>query len=99
MLVCSTACHSEFASRLQICDAGFLSWRSHVWTDVDPDRCGILPFVFEDGFGFDRYVEYALDVPVYFVYRDGNYLEATGGTFRDFLHGQLAIVPGQQVLS
>ena len=75
--------------------AGFLSWRSNVWTDVDPDRTGILPFVWDEDFGFDRYVEYALDVPVYFVYRDGNYLEATGGTFRDFLHGQLAIVPGK----
>lgn len=49
--------------------AGYLSWRSHVWTDVDNDRCGTLPFVFDDNFGFDRYVEYALDVPMYFVYR------------------------------
>lgn len=48
---------------------GYLSWRSHVWTDVDNDRCGTLPFVFDDDFGFDRYVEYALDVPMYFVYR------------------------------
>ncbi len=67
-----------------------------MWTDVDPDRTGILPFVFEEDFGFARYVEYALDVPVYFVYRDGNYLEATGGTFRDFLQGELAIVPGER---
>ena len=49
--------------------AGYLSWRSHVWTDVDNNRCGTLPFVFDDDFGFDRYVEYALDVPMYFVYR------------------------------
>lgn len=51
------------------CGAGYLSWRSHVWTDVDNNRCGTLPFVFDDDFGFDRYVEYALDVPMYFVYR------------------------------
>ncbi len=54
---------------LLLCGAGYLSWRSHVWTDVDNNRCGTLPFVFDDDFGFDRYVEYALDVPMYFVYR------------------------------
>ena len=51
--------------------SGYLSYRSLVWTDTDPDRCGTLPFVFEDGFGFERYVDYLLDVPMYFVYRDG----------------------------
>ncbi len=50
--------------------SGYLSYRSHVWTDTDPDRCGILPFVFEDGFGFERYVDYMLDVPMYLVHRD-----------------------------
>ena len=50
---------------------GFQSYRSHIWTDTDPDRCGMLPFVFEPGMGFERYVDYMLDVPMYFVYRDG----------------------------
>jgi glutamate--cysteine ligase len=64
---------------------GFLSYRSHVWTDVDNDRAGMLPFVFEDGMGFERYVDYALDVPMYFVYRDGQYIDVAGKSFRDFL--------------
>ena len=68
---------------------GYLSYRSHVWTDTDPDRCGILPFVFEDGMGFERYVEHALDVPMYFVYRGGTYVDASGLSFRDFLDGKL----------
>jgi glutamate--cysteine ligase len=70
------------------------SWRSHVWTDVDNDRCGNLPFVFEEGFGFERYVDYVLDVPMYFVYRHGEYKDATGLSFRDFLKGELSICPG-----
>jgi glutamate--cysteine ligase len=64
---------------------GFLSYRSHIWTDVDNARSGMLPFVFEDGFGFERYVDYALDVPMYFVYRDGRYIDVAGKSFRDFL--------------
>jgi len=71
-----------------------LSYRSHVWTDVDPDRAGMLPFVFEDGFGFERYVDYMLDVPMYFVYRDGDYIDVAGQSFRDFLKGQLPGLPG-----
>jgi glutamate--cysteine ligase len=74
---------------------GFLSYRSHVWTDTDPDRCGILPFVFEDGMGFERYVEHVLDVPMYFVYRDGKYINAAGQSFRDFLKGRLPALPGE----
>jgi glutamate--cysteine ligase len=74
---------------------GFLSYRSHLWTDTDPDRCGILPFVFEAGMGFERYVDYALDVPMYFVYRDGAYLDASGQSFRDFLEGRLPALPGE----
>jgi glutamate--cysteine ligase len=74
---------------------GFLSYRSHVWTDTDPDRCGILPFVFEDGMGFERYVDYALDVPMYFVYRAGEYIDAAGQSFRDFLQGRLPALPGE----
>ena len=74
---------------------GFLSYRSHIWTDTDPDRCGILPFVFEDGMGFERYVDHVLDVPMYFVYRDGAYEDASGQSFRDFLEGKLPAAPGQ----
>jgi glutamate--cysteine ligase len=74
---------------------GFQSFRSHIWTDTDPDRTGDLPFVFEDGFGFERYVDYALDVPMYFAYRDGQYLDASGLSFRDFLDGRLPILPGE----
>ncbi len=74
---------------------GFLSYRSHVWTDTDPDRSGILPFVFEDGMGFERYVEHVLDVPMYFVYRDGKYIDAAGQSFRDFLKGRLPALPGE----
>ncbi len=76
--------------------AGALSYRSLVWEDTDPDRCGMLPFVFEDGFGFERYVDYALDVPMYFVYRDGRYIDASGQSFRDFLAGKLPALPGEK---
>ncbi|MFH1804966.1 MAG: glutamate--cysteine ligase [Pseudomonadota bacterium] len=76
--------------------SGFLSSRSHVWTDTDPDRCGMLPFVFEDGFGFERYVDYMLDVPMYFVYRDGKYINAAGKSFRDFMAGKLDVMPGER---
>ncbi|MPZ10034.1 MAG: glutamate--cysteine ligase [Kiloniellaceae bacterium] len=75
---------------------GFLSYRSHIWTDTDPDRCGILPFVFEDGMGFERYVDHVLDVPMYFVYRDGRYIDASGQSFRDFLAGRLPALPGER---
>ena len=75
--------------------SGYLSYRNHVWTDVDPDRTGLLPFVFEPGFGFERYVDYMLDVPMYFVYRDGKYLDAAGQSFRDFLKGRLPALPGE----
>ena len=73
---------------------GYLSYRSHIWEDTDPDRTGMLPFVFEDGMGFERYVEYMLDVPMYFVYRDGNYIDAAGQSFRDFLAARLPALPG-----
>ena len=73
---------------------GFLSYRSHIWTDVDNDRAGMLPFVFEDGFGFERYVDYALDVPMYFVYRDGRYIDVAGKKFRDFLAGRIPELKG-----
>jgi glutamate--cysteine ligase len=73
---------------------GFLSYRAHVWSDTDPDRTGMLPFVFDEGFGFEAYVDYALDVPMYFVYRNGRYIDASGQSFRDFLRGRLPALPG-----
>ena len=74
---------------------GHKSWRSRVWRDLDADRTGMLPFVFEDGMGFQRYVDYALDVPMYFVYRNGKYINALGQSFRDFLKGRLPALPGE----
>ncbi len=74
----------------------YLSYRSEIWTDTDPDRCGILPFVFEPGMGFERYVDYALDAPMYFVVRDGAYIDASGQSFRDFLAGRLPALPGER---
>jgi glutamate--cysteine ligase len=73
---------------------GFLSYRSHIWTDTDPNRTGMLDFVFEDGFGFERYVDYLLDVPMYFTYRGGEYVDCAGLSFRDFLKGELPNLPG-----
>ncbi len=75
---------------------GFLSYRSHVWEDTDPDRTGMLPWVFESGMGFERYTDYMLDVPMYFVYRDGQYIDASGQSFRDFLNGRLEALPGER---
>ncbi|WP_290887877.1 glutamate--cysteine ligase [Arenimonas sp.] len=73
---------------------GYLSYRSHIWTDTDPDRTGMLDFVFEEGFGFERYVDYLLQVPMYFSYRDGEYLDLSGQDFRKFLRGELPALPG-----
>jgi glutamate--cysteine ligase len=75
---------------------GYLSMRSEVWRDTDRARTGMLPFAFEDGMGFERYADYALDVPMYFVYRDGHYIDASGASFRDFLAGKLAQLPGER---
>ena len=74
---------------------GHKSWRSQIWRHLDDSRTGMLPFVFEDGMGFERYVDYALDVPMYFVYRDGKYINALGQSFRDFMKGQLPALPGE----
>ncbi|MEO6433510.1 MAG: glutamate--cysteine ligase [Sphingomicrobium sp.] len=74
---------------------GFKSFRSHIWEDTDPDRTGMLPFVFENGFGYERYLDYALDVPMYFVFRDGRYIDVAGKSFRDFLDGRLDVLPGE----
>ncbi|MBF0162923.1 MAG: glutamate--cysteine ligase [Magnetococcales bacterium] len=73
---------------------GFLSHRAWIWRHTDPDRCGWLPFVFEPGFGFERYVEYALDTPMLFIYRDKTYREAGGVPFRAFLEGKHPALPG-----
>ncbi|WP_395679372.1 glutamate--cysteine ligase [Dokdonella sp.] len=73
---------------------GYQSYRSHIWTDTDPDRTGMLDFVFEDGFGYERYVDYLLDVPMYFSYRGGEYVDLAGKSFRKFLVGDLAELPG-----
>ena len=75
---------------------GFLSYRSEVWRDTDNARSGMLPFAFEDGFGFERYVDYALDVPMYFVMRDGRYIDTSGESFRAFLDGRLPQLPGEK---
>src|SRR3569623_1035167 len=74
---------------------GFLSYRSHIWSDTDPHRTGMLPCVFDEGFGYERYVDYMLDVPMYFVFRDGKYIDAAGQSFRDFLAGKLPALPGE----
>lgn len=75
--------------------SGILSLRSNVWTDTDDARCGMLPFVFEDGYGFERHVDYILDVPMYFVYREGIYHDVAGKSFRDFMAGKLEGFEGQ----
>ncbi len=80
---------------------GYNSYRSRIWLDTDADRTGMLPFAFEAGFGFEQYVDYALDVPMYFVHRSNknggeDYLDASGKSFRDFLDGKLDILPGEK---
>ncbi len=75
---------------------GHKSWRSRIWRDLDAARTGMLPFMFEDGAGFQRYVDYVLDVPMYFVYRDGKYINTLGQSFRDFLKGELPALPGEK---
>ncbi|WP_343116534.1 glutamate--cysteine ligase [Ostreiculturibacter nitratireducens] len=75
---------------------GHKSWRSRIWRSLDDARTGMLPFFFEDGMGFQRYVDYVLDVPMYFVYRDGKYINALGQSFRDFLKGELPALPGEK---
>ena len=75
---------------------GFLSYRSHIWSDTDPQRTGMLPFVFEDNFGYEQYADYMLDVPMYFVYRNGQYIDAAGHSFRDFMKGELSVLPGER---
>lgn len=75
---------------------GFLSLRSEVWRDTDKARTGMLPFAFEPGMGFERYADYALAVPMYFIYRDGRYIDVAGASFKDFLDGRLSELPGER---
>ena len=77
---------------------GHKSWRSRIWRGLDDSRTGTLPWVFEDGMGFERWVDWVLDVPMYFVYRDGKYIDALGQSFRDFLKGELPALPGEKPL-
>jgi glutamate--cysteine ligase len=75
---------------------GFLSFRSEIWRDTDADRSGTLPFAFEPGMGFERYVDYALDVPMYFIKRGDTYIDVAGQSFRDLLAGKLASHPNER---
>jgi glutamate--cysteine ligase len=75
---------------------GFLSFRSEIWRDTDADRSGMLPWAFEDGMGFERWVDYALDVPMYFVKRGEKYIDVAGKSFRDLMAGRLAALPGER---
>ncbi|MEZ5787778.1 MAG: glutamate--cysteine ligase [Xanthobacteraceae bacterium] len=75
---------------------GFLSFRSEIWRDTDPARCGMLPWAFEPGMGFERWVDYALDVPMYFVKRGDTYYDVAGQSFRDLLVGKLPGLPGER---
>jgi glutamate--cysteine ligase len=75
---------------------GLLSTRANVWTDTDPDRTGLLDFVFEEGFGFESYARYALQVPMYFVKRGDTYIDVAGQSFGDFIEGKLPGHPGER---
>jgi glutamate--cysteine ligase len=75
---------------------GFLSYRSEIWRDTDPDRTGLLPWAFEDGMGFERWTDYALDVPMYFIKRGDRYVDVAGGSFRALMAGKLAALPGER---
>ncbi|RYH01624.1 glutamate--cysteine ligase [Salipiger sp. IMCC34102] len=77
---------------------GHKSWRSRVWRSLDDSRTGTVPFIFDEGFGFEAWVQWVLDVPMYFVYRDGKYIDALGQSFRDFLKGELPALPGEKPL-
>lgn len=79
-------------------DTGYQSWRMQMWEDTDPARCGMLPFVFDADFGFERYVDYALDTPMLFIQREGHYIDASGMSFRDFMGGRCPALPGEYPL-
>jgi glutamate--cysteine ligase len=73
---------------------GFVSFRSEIWRDTDNARAGMLPFAFEDGMGYERYVDYALDVPMYFIKRGDDYIDVAGSSFRDLFAGKHPALPG-----
>ena len=75
---------------------GYESLRKHIWTDTDPDRCGILKIALEDNFSFSQYVNYALSVPMYFIVRDNNYLNCAGKSFLEFMRGKLDVIPDEK---
>jgi glutamate--cysteine ligase len=75
---------------------GFLSFRSEIWRDTDADRTGMVPFVFEPGMGFERWTDYALDVPMYFIKRGDRYIDVAGQSFRDLMAGKIAALPGER---
>jgi glutamate--cysteine ligase len=77
-------------------DSGYLSYRSHIWLNTDDARTGMLPFAFDEGFGFEQYADYALDVPMYFVIRNKQYINVAGESFRAFLRGELPQLPGEK---
>lgn len=77
-------------------DSGYQSFRSHIWLNTDDARTGMLPFAFDEGFGFEQYADYALDVPMYFVIREGQYVNVAGESFRAFLRGELPQLPGEK---
>ena len=77
-------------------NTGLKSWRSRIWRGLDDSRTGMIPFIFDEGFGFESWTEWVLDVPMYFVYRDGEYIDALGQSFRDFLKGDLPALPGEK---
>jgi glutamate--cysteine ligase len=76
--------------------SGFLSKRANIWTDTDPDRTGMLDFVFKDGFGYETYANYLLDVPMYFAKRNDRYVDLSGKSFRKFMAGELPEMPGDR---
>ena len=74
---------------------GFMSYRAHVWTDTDNQRSGIPPVMLAPDFGFERYAEWLIDhVPMYFVYRDGQYIDVAGASFRDFMNAKVPALKG-----
>src|ERR1700719_1480184 len=75
---------------------GFLSFRSEIWRDTDPDRSGMLPWAFEPGMGYERWADYALGVPMYFVKRGDRYIDVAGRSFRELLAGKLPELPGER---
>src|SRR6202045_5469527 len=75
---------------------GFLSFRSEIWRDTANARAGMLPWAFEPGMGFERWVDYALDVPMYFVKRGDEYIDVAGSSFRDFFEGKNKMMPGER---